>query len=141
MLSLLNRHGARYLVIGGLAFIYHAKPRYTKDMDLWVEGSQENLRRANLALSEFGRPTLPPFEEPDGIVQIGLAPDRIDLILNLPGIEFEEAWTDRVIDDYGEVAANWISLDGLLRIKERIAAPRHQEDARVLREVKRLRGE
>jgi hypothetical protein len=54
MLELLSRHGVRYLIVGGLAFIYHAKPRYTKDMDLWVEYTKENVVRANAALAEFG---------------------------------------------------------------------------------------
>ena len=54
MLSLLHRHDVRYLIIGELAFIYHAKPRYTKDMDLWIDAERENINRANLALAEFG---------------------------------------------------------------------------------------
>jgi hypothetical protein len=54
MLELLDRHRVRYLIIGGLAFIYHAKPRYTKDMDLWLDSEPENVERANIALSEFG---------------------------------------------------------------------------------------
>ena len=58
LLLLLHEHEARYLIIGGLAFIYHAKPRYTKDMDLWVEPEPGNIQRANRALAEFGRPTL-----------------------------------------------------------------------------------
>lgn len=54
LLELLERFEARYLIIGGLAFIYHAKPRYTKDMDLWVGPDPENVLRANRALAEFG---------------------------------------------------------------------------------------
>ena len=141
MLALLRRHEVRYLIVGGLAFIYHAKPRYTKDMDLWIEPTTENLRRANHALAEFGSPSLLSLDDPDEIVQIGVAPNRIDLLQSLGGFSFEEAWTGRVEDRYGEVQASWIGLESLLRIKEQIDVPRHQEDARVLREVKRLRGE
>ncbi|MFV1960150.1 MAG: hypothetical protein ACC662_12145 [Planctomycetota bacterium] len=140
MLSLLNQHGVRYLIVGGLAFVYHAKPRFTKDMDIWIEPAPENLARANQALVEFGGPTSMSLDNPDEIVQIGVAPNRIDLIQSLEGVSFDEAWTSRVVDLYGEIQANWISLDGLLRIKERIDLPRHQEDARILREVRRLRG-
>lgn len=141
MLTVLGRHGVRYLVVGGLAVIYHAKPRFTKDMDLWIEPTPGNLERANRALSEFGSPTLLSEDDPDEIVQIGIAPDRIDLMKTVPGISFEEAWRDRVVDEYGGVEANWIGLDALLRVKAGIPDPRHQEDARLLREVKRLRGE
>ncbi len=58
MLHFLDKHKVRYLVIGGLAFIYHAKPRYTKDMDLWIDPKPENVKRTNLALTEFGSPYL-----------------------------------------------------------------------------------
>ncbi len=139
LLTLLGRHEVRYLIVGGLAFVYHAKPRYTKDMDLWIEPSLPNLERANLALAEFGSPALLSRDDTDEIVQIGVAPNRIDLLQTVEGISFDEAWDARVVDRYGDVQANWIGLDGLLAVKERIDTPRHQEDARVLREVKRLR--
>lgn len=139
MLRLLGEHEVRYLVIGGLSFIYHAKPRYTKDIDLWIEGAPQNIDRVNRALVEFGSPELLSPERPDEILQIGIAPDRIDLLQSVGGLEFSDAWERRVVDLYGEVRANWIGLEDLLRIKERIDSPRHQEDARVLREVLRRR--
>ncbi len=139
LLVLLHRHGVRYLIVGGLAFIYHAKPRYTKDMDLWIEPTPENLQNANRALAEFGSPILLSGEDPDEIVQIGAAPNRIDLLQRLGSLSFAEAWRSRVIDTYGEAPALWIDLDCLLRVKEEIDTPRHREDARILREVKRLR--
>jgi hypothetical protein len=139
LLLLLERHGVRYLIVGGLAFIYHAKPRYTKDMDLWVEPTPDNLGRANLALSEFGSPILLSLDDPEEIAQLGVAPNRIDILQRTGSLTFEEAWESRIVDAYGEATANWIGLDDLLRIKEEIEDPRHREDARVLREVKRLR--
>ncbi len=139
LLDLLNRRLARYLIVGGLAFIYHAKPRYTKDIDLWVEPTTENLDRANEALAEFGSPHLLALDDPEEVLQIGVAPNRIDLLQRLGSLPFAEAWESRVVDAYGDVTANWIGLDCLLRVKEAIDVPRHQEDARVLREVKRLR--
>jgi len=139
LLTLFDRHKVRYLIVGGLAFIYHAKPRYTKDMDLWVDPTPPNLERANAALSDFGSPILLSCEDRTEIAQIGLAPNRIDLLQALGSLPFDEAWSSRVVDTYGGAPANWIGLDCLLRVKESIDVPRHQEDARVLREVKRLR--
>ncbi|MBM4033693.1 MAG: hypothetical protein FJ291_18195 [Planctomycetes bacterium] len=139
MLGLLERHQVKYLIIGGLAFIYHAKPRYTKDMDLWIEPSDENVRRANLAPAEFGSPYLFDLGKPDQILQIGVAPNRIDLLLTVEGVRFATAWGRRVRDAYGAVTANWVDLDTLIRIKQRIDHPRHREDVRVLRDVKRQR--
>jgi hypothetical protein len=139
LLALFEEHGARYLIVGGLAFIYHAKPRYTKD--LWVEPSPDNIERANRALAEFASPELLSSGKPEEILQIGIEPNRIDLLQQLGDLPFEAAWQRRIRDRYGAVGANWIDLDSLLAVKGAIDHPRHQEDARVLREVKRLRGE
>ncbi|MEN8780176.1 MAG: hypothetical protein ABF292_03630 [Desulfobacterales bacterium] len=58
ILYMLEQHAVRYLIIGELAFIYHAKPRYTKDIDLWIDPAAEDVYRANKALTEFGSPHL-----------------------------------------------------------------------------------
>ncbi len=139
ILALLHKHKTRYLIMGGLAFIYHAKPRYTKDIDLWIEASAKNIELANRALAEFSSPVLFSPKDPDQIVQVGVAPNRIDLFLNVPGARFQTAWKKRIRGYYGKVTANWIDLDTLIRIKRRIDDPRHQEDARVLLDVKRLK--
>ncbi len=141
LLALFEAHHVRYLIVGGLAFIYHAKPRYTKDIDLWVENTRENIQRANAALAEYGSPTLLDVDSPEQVVQIGLAPNRIDLLVEVGAVSFDQAWPKRIAGRYGEGPANWIDLDSLLEIKSAIDHPRHQEDARVLREVKRLRKE
>jgi len=140
MLSLLNKHKARYLIVGGLAFIYHAKPRYTKDIDIWVDPAPKNVEMVNEALVEFGSPHVLTPNNPDEILQIGVEPDRIDLLHQLAGVTFPAAWKNRVTDQYGAITTYWISLDDLIRAKEGIDHPRHQEDVRVLRDVKKLRG-
>ena len=137
MLLFLDKHEVRYLIIGGLAFIYHAKPRYTKDMDLWIDPDPENVKRANDALAEFGSPFLLNSKNIKEILQLGVAPDRIDFIMNVIGVKFETAWKKCVKGRYGTARANWIDIDSLIRIKSHIDNPRHQEDARVLREVKK----
>lgn len=139
MLILLDEHKVQYLIIGGLAFIYHAKPRYTKDMDLWIGPWPENIELANQALVEFGSPTLLSQNELDQIVQIGIEPDRIDLILQVPGVSFQTAWEKKICGHYGQTKSNWIDIDSLILAKQSIDNPRHQEDVRVLLEVKRLK--
>jgi hypothetical protein len=141
ILALLEKHDVRYLIIGGLAFIFHAKPRYKKDMDLWIDFEPENVVRANRALAEFGSSTLLSTDRDDEVLQLGFAPDRLDFFLRIEGMVFEEVWQKRIRGRYGEVETNWIDLDNLLAIKGNIDSPRHQEDARVLREVKRRRGD
>jgi len=141
LLELLDRHRVCYLIIGGLAFIYHAKPRYTKDMDLWLDADPENVKRANLALSEFGSPQLLDPDYGDEILQLGAGPNRIDLLRETVEHEFAEAWDRRIKGTYGRARANWIDLDSLITIKSRIDHPRHREDVRILRMVRDRRGD
>lgn len=136
ILELFERHRVRYLIVGGMAFIYHAKPRYTKDIDLWIDPDFDNVRLVNQALTEFGSPELMSPETPDEILQLGVAPNRIDLLRDVVSMKFSEAWPRRIQGAYGRVSANWIDLEGLLEIKSAIDHPRHQEDARVLRAVR-----
>jgi hypothetical protein len=135
ILELLSLHQVRYLIVGGLAFIFHAKPRYTKDIDLWIDPDPANVDRANLALSEFGSPALLTVDQPDEILQIGVAPNRIDLLRTTVVLSFAEVWPRRIEASYGRAPANWIDLESLLAIKSAIDHPRHQEDARILRAV------
>jgi hypothetical protein len=140
ILELFARHRVRYLIVGGLAFIYHAKPRYTKDIDLWIDADHDNVRRANLALEEFGSPELLTVDDADEILQLGAAPSRIDILRHTIELDFDETWQRRIEGRYGRAPANWIDLDSLLAIKAAIDHPRHQEDARVLRAVRDRRS-
>ncbi|MFO7870436.1 MAG: hypothetical protein R6V03_03275 [Kiritimatiellia bacterium] len=139
MLVLLEKHKVRYLIVGGLAFIYHAKPRYTKDIDIWIEASVDNVEKGNGALTEFGSPTLMDPAKPNEIVQIGVEPSRIDMIRSIEGVDFDTAWSRRERATYGGVETNWIDLDSLLAVKSLIDKPKHREDARVLLEIKKIR--
>ncbi len=134
-LDLLERHEVRYLIIGGLAFIYHAKPRFTKDIDIWLDPEPDNLARANASLADFGSPYLLNLADHGEILQLGVAPNRIDLLREAAPLAFEDAWRRRVESTYGRARARWIAIEDLLAIKERIDHPRHREDARVLRLV------
>ncbi|MBN2254149.1 MAG: hypothetical protein JW736_00430 [Deltaproteobacteria bacterium] len=132
------KHGVRYLIIGGLAFIFHAKPRFTKDMDLWIGPEKDNLNRANEALAEFGSPFLLDPSKPEEILQLGMAPNRIDLLISVPGVDFNASWEKKIESRYGEAPAYFVDLDTLIQIKSPIDDPRHREDVRVLRKVKEL---
>ena len=139
LLTLLEKHEVRYLVIGGMAFVFHVKPRYTKDMDVWVDREEDNLTRTNQALAEFGSPNLLDTGVRGQVLQIGVAPNRIDLITSVSGVSFDTAWTTRVRASYGKTQVNWIGLDCLLDIKSRIDDPRHRSDARFLAKIKEMK--
>jgi len=139
-LSLMNKYEVKYLIIGGLAFIFHAKPRYTKDMDVWIGPEAENINKANSALMEFGSPyTISLPVKINEILQLGVAPDRIDILLDVPGVVFQKAWNKKIVSAYGRADANWMDIDSLIRAKQLIDSPRHQEDAAILKKVKGLR--
>jgi len=141
ILQLFAEHGVRYLIVGGLAFIYHAKPRYTKDIDLWIDAEPDNVAKVNRALVEFGSPDLIDADRPDEILQLGVDPNRIDLLRDVIDLDFGKAWERRIEGSYGDAAANWIDLDSLIAIKSAIDHPRHREDARVLMMVRNRRDE
>ena len=139
LLEELEAHEIRYLIVGGLAFIFHAKPRYTKDMDLWIDPDPDNVARLNTALDAFGSPHFFSLDAPEDVLQLGVAPNRIDFLLDpaaAGGPSFSQAWKRRLRADYGQVEANWIDLDGLLDIKRHIDHPRHQDDARILQTIR-----
>ncbi|MBM4373240.1 MAG: hypothetical protein FJ098_16410 [Deltaproteobacteria bacterium] len=136
MLALLERHEVRYLIIGGYAFSFHAFPRFTKNLDLWVDPDVENVGRVNKALAEFGSPVLlDPSEPVTTIVQIGIAPNRIDILRTLPGVDFATAWESRIRSKYGDVTTNWMDLRSLILSKRASGRTRDEADAGVLESV------
>jgi hypothetical protein len=105
-------------------------------MNLWVDPEDENVRRANQALQDFGSPQLLDVNDSQETLQLGVAPNRIDLLRDVVNLNFEDAWKKRIEGRYGEAPAMWIDIDSLIKIKSGIEHPRHQEDARILRAVR-----
>lgn len=96
----LNDNHVRYLVIGGYAVAFHGHPRYTKDIDVWIEMSPENAARMVKALEQFGFGSLglkmDDFTTPDQIIQLGYPPSRIDILTTPAGVEFASCYEARV---------------------------------------------
>lgn len=118
----LNDRGVRYLVVGGYAVAFHGYPRYTGDMDVWVEPTEENAQRLIEALEDFGFASLglkkEDFLEPDQIVQLGYPPCRIDIFTSLPGVEFGSCYQDRVEEEIGGIKVNFVDLECLKKSKK-----------------------
>lgn len=117
----LNDNRVRYLVIGGYAVALHGYPRYTKDMDVWLEMSAENAARVVKALEQFGFGSLglqeSDFLEPEQVIQLGYAPVRIDLITSAPGVEFGRCYASRVEVEIEGVVVSFIDLENLKKNK------------------------
>lgn len=127
--QLLNAHSVRYLVVGGYAVAFHGHPRYTKDLDLWIEPTPDNVRRLLAALEEFGFGNLgldqQDFLEPDTVVQLGRPPNQIDLLSTLDGISFTESFEQRREVEVDGTDVRFIGLDALRANKR--ASGRHQD--------------
>ena len=125
----LNDNDVRYLVVGGYAVALHGYPRYTKDMDIWVEMTAENASRITKALDQFGFGSLgiqeKDFTIPDQMLQLGYPPRRIDILTTLPGVEFSECYPSRTIVEVDGVSVNFIDLGNLRKNKR--ATGRHQD--------------
>ena len=137
----LNASGAKYLIVGAHAVALYARPRATKDLDLFIEPSPGNAERVLAALrafldSDLGL-TLADLTTPGSIIQLGVAPSRIDLISRLAGNQdFQAAWDSRVDAKFGEVDAHYLSLDDLIREKESAGRDQDRADLRSLRRVR-----
>ena len=135
----LNAHGARYLVIGAHAVAFHARPRATKDLDILIEPTPENARKVLAALRDFFggadlNYTTEDMLDPDCIIQLGVAPVRIDLLSAIPGCpDFPTTWNRRVEARFGGVPAQYIGLKDLINNKEATDRLQDRADVDVLR--------
>lgn len=118
----LNDNHVRYLVIGGYAVALHGHPRYTKDIDIWIEMSPDNAANTVKALEQFGFGSLgskaADFLVPDQIIQLGYPPNRIDLLTTATGVDFESCYASRVQVVIDEITVNFIDLDNLKKNKK-----------------------
>lgn len=140
MLSALSAEGVEYLLVGAYAMAVHGVPRATGDIDVWVRPSAENAARALRALARYGAP-LGDLEAADlgseGMVfQIGVAPNRVDVITSIDGVTFEEAWPRRIATKIGGQTISVIGREDLIRNKRATGRPRDRADAEQLEETK-----
>lgn len=132
----LNAHDVRYLVIGGYAVAHHGRPRYTKDLDVWLEPSNENGQRVVAALRDFGFEalalTVEDFVEPNTIIQLGYEPHRIDLLTSARGLDFANAWAHQCEVLVDEVRIRILGLSDLKANKRAVGRPQDLADVQAL---------
>ncbi|MGB5880489.1 MAG: DUF6036 family nucleotidyltransferase [Thermoanaerobaculia bacterium] len=118
----MNSRNVKAVIVGGHALAFHAKPRFTKDIDILVEPSPNNAKRLMQALDDFGFGdvglTEGDFSAPGAIVQLGVAPNRIDLITAIDGVTFDEAWQGRVRGRFGSQEVFYLGKTELIRNKQ-----------------------
>ena len=126
----------RFLVVGAYALAVHGRPRATGDLDVWIDATPRNARLAHSALRRFGAPlhdlTADDLAEPGLVFQIGVVPRRIDVLTEISGVRFGEAWPRRVHGVFGDVRFPVIGLRDLLRNKRATGRPKDRLDAQDL---------
>jgi Zn/Cd-binding protein ZinT len=132
-LQSLNDNDVRYLLIGGYAVAFHGHPRYTKDLDVWIEMTAGNANRVIEALKQFGFGSLgltsADFVVPDQIIQLGYLPNRIDILTTAPGSDFETCYQKRVTANIDGLAIEFIDIESLKQNKK--ASGRYQDLADI----------
>ena len=145
LLATFNAHAVEYLVVGAHALAAHGHVRATKDMDVWVRPSADNAPRILRALAAFGAPLHDLSErdlvEPGLIFQIGVAPVRIDIITEIDGVDFVDAWIDRVKATLGGIAVPVLSRHHLIANKKASGRLQDLADVERLEEMERERGQ
>jgi hypothetical protein len=147
LLSAFRACRVRYLIIGGWAVSIHAQPRATQDMDIFVSPERDNLEAVYQALIRFGAPlknmNRTQFLEPGTFFRLGAPPCQVDIFPEIPGVEFEACWPNRVevvVDAESALAANFISAEDLIAAK--VASGREQDlaDAQAIKRAQEQKG-
>jgi hypothetical protein len=127
LLSALSSERVRYLVVGAYAVMEHTEPRYTKDLDIWVEPSATNAARVFKALKRFGAPLKgvkeQDFTNPSLVYQAGVEPVRFDILMQIEGVKFADAWEHRTRARWGRRVVNVLSVRDLVTNKKRVGRP------------------
>ena len=141
MLSALGDEKVDYILVGAYALAAHGFPRATLDIDLWVRPTPDNAQKVCRALIRFGAPaaqfSAADFQTPDMVVQIGVAPRRIDLVTGVSGLEFEEASRNASVKQIDGIHVRILSMQDLIRNKLASGRPEDLEDAKALQQKQR----
>ena len=142
LLSAFHSHGVEYLVVDGFAVIYHAQPRFTKDLDLFISTAPANAKAIHASLSDFGAPLqgIDPndFTDRKNFFRFGREPKGIDILPDIPGVRFDAAWGRRiaiVVDAATGQKANFISADDLIASKMASGRPQDLADAWAIQQA------
>ena len=144
LLNIFKKHNIRYLVVGGYAVMKYSEPRFTKDLDILITTDQENAKNIYTALKEFGAPlenlTYKDFTQKGYFYQMGRPPLRVDIMMSIPGIDFDEAWKNREIVQLNHLEIYFISRSDLIRAKEASARPQDLIDVEQLKKAENIKS-
>jgi len=138
-IELLNEHKVKYLIIGGYAVNFHGYPRYTRDIDFWLWMTEPNLEKLIKVIKDFGFGSLnlgiEDFMNPDNIIQLGYEPNRIDLLVDVDGVDFEECYDKRTEAELDGMVVKFLSLQDLIKAKKKAGRLQDLADAEQLEKL------
>ena len=138
LLELLNAHKAEYIIVGAYALAFHGVPRFTGDMDILVKPDPKNAESILAALKEFGFGsldlTISDFQQPDKVIQLGVAPVRVDLITSLTGVTWQQANEGKVKGTYGDVPVYYLGRKEFISNKKALGRKKDLADIEALGE-------
>lgn len=135
-LSLCLSHEARFMVIGGYAVVHYSRPRYTGDLDVWIDASEENAHRIVAVLRDFGLSgpdiTTGMITDKKQIIRLGFEPMRLGLFTRIPALEFDDCYPRRESVNVGKLLVPFISLEDLKINKRKSGRPKDMQDLEEL---------
>jgi uncharacterized nucleotidyltransferase DUF6036 len=135
-IELLNSNKVEYLVVGAHALAFHGHPRYTGDIDILVNTSEKNARKIEGVILQFGfgeaALTAESFTGENQVVQLGIAPNRIDILTSLTGVRFQDAWNGRIAAEIDGLSLSMLSKEDLIRNKKALGRPKDVADLEYL---------
>lgn len=137
--ALLNEHKVKYLVIGGYAVNFHGYPRYTKDIDFWLWMTEENAYGLIQVIKKFGfcnlKLAVDDLMNPENIIQLGYEPFRIDLLMDVAGVDFEFCYERRICVELDNTIINFLSIEDLIEVKKLAGRLQDLADAEQLENI------
>jgi hypothetical protein len=142
LLQILNKNKTRYIIVGAHAVIQYTEPRYTKDLDVWVDPTSENSKKVWKSLVEFGAPldqvSITDFQNEDNMFQIGMDPNRIDIIMGLENLVFDESWQKSEFFEFESIRVKVLNISDLIKSKKDTGRIQDQLDIEKLEKAKIL---
>ena len=136
LLKAFAKEKVEYLIIGGYAVAKHAEPRYTKDLDIWINNSKENAERVYHALKYFGAPlgrvTSEDFTINSLVFQMGIEPSRIDILMGVKNLVFDDCWKRKDIAMIDDIETYFIGINDLILNKRSVGRPQDLMDVKNL---------
>lgn len=142
IIELFNKHNVKYLIAGAYAMSKVGYSRSTYDIDLWIEKTKQNAINIFNALDEFGVPfKINPddFLAPNSVLQIGIEPNRIDILTDIDGLKFEDAWKNKELVEFDELKAFSLEINDIIKNKEASNRPKDRLDLVQLKELAGLK--